>query len=122
MSSGAEKHTEQMKVIMSLDGVPFITNDLGLLQPKPLRLAKGSTTHVSLSKTVALYTKIRILDIDGTGGLARILIGAVTRRSGDSTIFGVFIPCRAILRAVSNDAPRNVLFLIWHSNKSWSSK
>ena len=47
VSTGAEEHTEQMNAIMSLDGVSFITNNLGLLQPKPLRLAKGSITRVS---------------------------------------------------------------------------
>ena len=70
------------------------------------------------SKIIALYTKTRILPIDDSGGLTRIVIGTFTRRTGDSTTFGVSIPCRAILRAVSTDAPRNVPFLIWHGGES----
>ena len=103
---------------MNLAGVSFIKNNVGLLQPKPLRHAKDSIAHVSPSKIIALYTKTRILPIDGSGGLTRIVIGTFMRRTGDSTTFGVSIPCRAILRAVSTDAPRNVLFLVWHGGES----
>ena len=103
---------------MNLDGVSFIKNNEGLLQPKPLRHAKDSITHVSQSKTIGLYTGTRILPIDSGGGLTRFVIGTFTRRTGDSTTFGVSIPCRTILRAVSTHAPRNVLFLIWHGGES----
>ena len=86
--------------------------------------AKASIMHLSLRQTAAPYNinglLNAILDIDGTGCVESILIGTFTRRSGDSTPLGDSVPCLAILRAVSTDAPRNILFLIWHGNKSWS--